>query len=143
MERGIQNVERHSLPGRADYEEEGGKRRCRILDAAEQLFARSGFDGVSLRQVAREADVDLALPSYHFKNKRGLFDAVLLRRAEQLNAWRLEALEECVNAAAPHAPKVEAVVSAFLKPMFCHEAVHEKGWRHYYELIACKPELMV
>ena len=33
----------------------------RILDAAERLFAESGYDGVSLREITRAAGVELAL----------------------------------------------------------------------------------
>jgi AcrR family transcriptional regulator len=35
-----------------------------ILDAAESLFARHGFHGVTIRQVAAEAGVDTALIHY-------------------------------------------------------------------------------
>jgi AcrR family transcriptional regulator len=56
-----------------------------ILDAAEGLFARHGFYGVTTRQVATEAGVDTALIHYYFGAKRELFDAVFLRRAEILN----------------------------------------------------------
>ncbi|MGH8309797.1 MAG: TetR family transcriptional regulator, partial [Steroidobacteraceae bacterium] len=38
----------------------------RILDAAEQLFARRGFHGVSVRDITSEAGVDVALVNYHF-----------------------------------------------------------------------------
>ena len=59
-----------------------------ILDAAEGLFARHGFYGVTTRQVAAEAGVDTALIHYYFGAKRELFDAVFLRRAEILNKER-------------------------------------------------------
>ena len=35
--------------------------KSQILDAAEKLFANTGYDGVSLRQITREAGVELAL----------------------------------------------------------------------------------
>ncbi|WP_202899452.1 TetR/AcrR family transcriptional regulator [Kordiimonas gwangyangensis] len=88
------------------------KRKDRILDAAEALFAKHGFDGVSMRMVADLAKVDLALASYHFGSKRGLFDAVLLRRAEVLNKTRLEALEKCQAEAGEGGPSVEAIIDA-------------------------------
>ena len=59
-----------------------------ILDAAEGLFARHGFYGVTTRQVAAEAGVDTALIHYYFGAKRELFDAVFVRRAEILNQAR-------------------------------------------------------
>lgn len=112
------------------------KRKDRILDAAEALFAKHGFDGVSMRMVADEAEVDLALSSYHFGNKRGLFDAVLLRRAEVLNDTRRAALKRCKAEAGPKGPEVEAIIDAFLEPMLAHGYQEDPGWRHYFELVA-------
>jgi AcrR family transcriptional regulator len=51
--------------------------RAQILAAARKLFAEHGFDGTTLRAVAREAGVDGALPSYHFGSKGDLFAAAL------------------------------------------------------------------
>ncbi|TNE62091.1 MAG: TetR/AcrR family transcriptional regulator [Alphaproteobacteria bacterium] len=110
-------------------------RKERILDAAEALFARHGFEGVSMRMVAERASVDLALASYHFGSKQGLFDAVLLRRAEVLNKARKAALEECQRTAGPNGPTVEAIIDAFLNPMLAHGYEDDEGWRHYFELI--------
>lgn len=112
------------------------KRKDRILDAAEALFAKHGFDGVSMRMVAEKAEVDLALASYHFGNKRGLFDAILLRRAGVLNQTRLEALEECQKEAGENSPTVEAIIDAYLKPLLAFGYEEDEGWRHYFELIA-------
>jgi AcrR family transcriptional regulator len=51
--------------------------REQILTAARRLFAEHGFEGTTLRAVAREAGVDGALPSYHFGSKGDLFAATL------------------------------------------------------------------
>ncbi|MFJ3958671.1 TetR family transcriptional regulator [Arthrobacter sp. NPDC090010] len=51
----------------------GGDTRERILSAARTLFAEHGFDGTSLRQVAREAGVDPALVHHFFEGKDELF----------------------------------------------------------------------
>lgn len=112
------------------------KRKDRILDSAEALFAKHGFDGVSMRMVAERAEVDLALASYHFGSKRGLFDAVLLRRAEVLNETRLAALEQCQAEAGEDGPTVEAIIDAFLKPMLAHGYQDDEGWLYYFELVA-------
>jgi TetR/AcrR family transcriptional regulator len=51
--------------------------RERILAAALVEFARHGFEGVSTRTVASRAGVQHPLLNYHFKNKEGLWRAVL------------------------------------------------------------------
>jgi AcrR family transcriptional regulator len=112
------------------------RRKDRILDAAEALFAKHGFEGVSMRMVADGAGVDLALASYHFGSKRGLFDAVLLRRAEVLNEARQEALEACQAEAGPEGPTVEAIIDAFLRPLLGCGLQEDEGWLHYFELVA-------
>jgi AcrR family transcriptional regulator/DNA-binding MarR family transcriptional regulator len=47
------------------------------LDAAAQEFAEKGFKGGSMRAVARECGIELALVQYHFKDKLTLWEAVL------------------------------------------------------------------
>ena len=49
-----------------------GGARVTILDAAEELFAQSGFDGVPVREVAKKAGVALSLVTYHFPSKTEL-----------------------------------------------------------------------
>ncbi|HLV72294.1 MAG TPA: TetR family transcriptional regulator [Vulgatibacteraceae bacterium] len=44
-----------------------------ILAAARALFAEKGYDGASLRAIARAADVDPALVHHYFGNKEGVF----------------------------------------------------------------------
>ncbi|QAY65755.1 TetR/AcrR family transcriptional regulator [Paenibacillus protaetiae] len=44
-----------------------------ILRAAKTLFTTRGYDGTSVRQICEEADVSLALVSYHFGGKEKLF----------------------------------------------------------------------
>jgi AcrR family transcriptional regulator len=51
--------------------------RARIQDAARTRFLADGYDGVTLRAVAAEAGVDVALVSYYFGNKPGLFGAAM------------------------------------------------------------------
>jgi AcrR family transcriptional regulator len=51
--------------------------RAAILAAAKVHFARSGFDGAYLRNIAAEAGADAALISRYFGGKDGLFEAAL------------------------------------------------------------------
>lgn len=110
--------------------------RERILDAAESLFARSGFEGVTVRQIMKKAGADVALAYYHFKSKRDLFDAVLLRRAKTLNELRLAALEEVEQRHRDDPPSVEEIIEAFTRPLL--EVLEEDPdeWRDYMALVA-------
>jgi AcrR family transcriptional regulator len=108
----------------------------RILDAAERLFARHGFYGISVRDITEEAGVDVALVSYHFGGKRELFAAVFQRRAELLNPERLAMLEEVRRAALPGVPTLEDIVNAFTYPLLERSARGGPGWKSYFALVA-------
>jgi AcrR family transcriptional regulator len=124
---------RKTTPARNGRERNGKER---ILDAAEQLFARHGFYGVSLREITQAARVDVALVGYHFGGKRELFTAVFERRAAPLNRERLELLEAVRRAALPGAPSLEAIVNAFTQPLLERAARGGAGWKSYFALIA-------
>ncbi len=49
----------------------------RILNAAVSLFAQKGFAAVGVREVAREAGVNIAMISYYFEGKVGILRAIL------------------------------------------------------------------
>ena len=51
-------------------------RKQDILLAAERLFAQRGYHAVSLRQIADEAGVPLALVGYYYGPKQDLFHAI-------------------------------------------------------------------
>ncbi len=59
-------------------------RRDTLLDVAEGLFARVGYDEVRMERVATGAEVSRALLYQHFPNKRELFAAVYRRAADRL-----------------------------------------------------------
>ncbi len=86
--------------------------KTRILDAAEKLFGKSGFDATSLRDITAEADVNLAAVNYHFQSKESLIDSVIARRIEPVNQKRLAMLES----ARPD-PNIEQILMAFLTPV--------------------------
>jgi AcrR family transcriptional regulator len=72
---------------------------------------------------------------YYFDTKRGLFDAVFLRRAQILNADRLRALDAYEREAATDMT-VEGVLSAFLRPVLEPSTHTGAGWRSYFALVA-------
>ncbi len=67
--------------------------RERILRAAECVFTEHGYEGASLRQITRQARVNLAAVNYHFSSKRELWLEVMQRRLAPLNAERVRLLE--------------------------------------------------
>ena len=62
---------------RRKAEDETGTARAEIVAAARREFTASGYDGVSLRAVARRAGVDAALVHHYFDTKADLFAATI------------------------------------------------------------------
>jgi AcrR family transcriptional regulator len=101
--------------------------RRRILDAAERLFAREGFEATSLRQITAAAHVNLAAVNYHFGSKDALIREVLARRIGPVNQERLARLAACEARAGERRPRVEEILRAFVEPVVELRADPEAG----------------
>lgn len=90
----------------------------KILNTAEHLFARDGFHLTSLRDITKEAGVNLAAVNYHFGSKEALLQSVLERRLLPLNQIRRERIEKVRDEALKRRqrPRVRDVMLAFLEP---------------------------
>jgi AcrR family transcriptional regulator len=88
----------------------------RILAEAERVFARFGYDGASMRQIAEAAGVPVALVSYHFESKDGLYRAVFYRRVPAIVEQRLAGLSIAMSEADLDR-RLELIVKALVMPM--------------------------
>ena len=87
--------------------------RERVLDAAERCFAELGFDAVSIRRIAREAEVTLGVVGFHGGTKQELFVTVLKRRVETLNAMRMARLDALKST---ERLTLETLIDAYVTP---------------------------
>jgi len=94
----------------------GGSARERILAEAERVFAASGYDGASMRQIAEAAEVPVALVSYHFGSKDGLYRAVFYRRVPAIVEQRVAGLAIAMSEADLER-RLELIVKALVMPM--------------------------
>ena len=123
-----------STVGRPRKDTKGPDAADRILDAAEDLFSKRGFDGVTIREVTELALVDSALVHYYFASKQGLFDAVLGRRAELVFAERMLAFDELDRAGGK--VRLEDAVRAFIQPLLARAETGDAGWKNYFRLLS-------
>ncbi|WP_443486845.1 TetR/AcrR family transcriptional regulator [Novosphingobium aerophilum] len=86
--------------------------RQRILQAAEPLFAKLGFAGVSMRAIAGAAGVHLGQLPYHFGTKETLYREIWENWISQVDAGTL-LLEKQPASDAPQKEQLRAVVRAF------------------------------
>ena len=82
-------------------ERNAGRTKAAILRAAEDLFARRGFDRTSLQQIGETAGVARSTPAYFFKTKQQLYDAVLKKALERGQAAIRPAFEAALTAPSP------------------------------------------
>jgi AcrR family transcriptional regulator len=106
-----------------------------ILDAAEYLFSKNGFYGVTLRHVAERVGIHTTLLHYYFEDKRNLFEAAFERRAGVTCRRRMEALERYEAAAGDH-PTVEGALHAFLDTDLDLYMEGGEPWMNYASFVA-------
>ncbi len=52
-----------------------------IMEVAERLFIQKGFDGTSIRDLSKEAGINVAMISYYFGSKENLLQAIVEQKA--------------------------------------------------------------
>jgi AcrR family transcriptional regulator len=98
---------------KVDQRREAGLRtRARLMDAALDLLAERGEDGVSLRDITSAADANVAAVSYHFGSLKALCDAAVEQALERY----LHAQQEAVGTLGPEST-LDALAAAFARPM--------------------------
>lgn len=60
--------------------------RAALIEAATPLFAAQGFEATRTREIADKARANVSAINYHFGSKMGLYQAVIKKQAEAMNA---------------------------------------------------------
>jgi TetR/AcrR family transcriptional regulator len=71
----------------------GSDTRNKILDVAEQAFARSGFAGAHLQHIAEQVGVQKTALYYYYPSKAALYEAVLVRMLEAFDQAASKAID--------------------------------------------------
>jgi AcrR family transcriptional regulator len=90
--------------------------RDRLLDEAEILFSSKGYNAVSIREITRAADCNLAAVNYHFDHKENLYIEVFRSRWQPRALRVFTFMKERLAAQETRSPAaaVEALAQAFL-----------------------------
>ena len=124
--------EKKPLRGRRSVEPRADRRQS-ILLAAEKLFAQRGYHAVTIRQIAQEAEVPLALVGYYYGPKQELFHAIFEHWNRTIEE-RLGALRQ-VAVDAPPDEALRRIIEAFTGPVLRLRASAEG---EYYALLVAR-----
>lgn len=91
----------------------------RLIEAAEDLFGRRGFNETSVRDIAAAADCNVASVNYYFGGKENLYLEIWRRRLAQMRDVRLASIEKVMSG--PDRPQLEDLLRShaisFLEPL--------------------------
>ncbi|MFT3720666.1 TetR family transcriptional regulator [Pseudorhodoferax sp.] len=108
-------------------------RRAAILLAAEKLFAQYGYHAVSIRQIAEEAKVPVALVSYYFGAKHELFHAIFEHWSPTIDERLVRLRAVPIDPADPRT--LPRIIEAFIEPVLELRASPEG---EYYALLVAR-----
>ncbi len=97
-----------------------------LIEVAERLFAEHGFEGTSVRLLASEANMNIAMISYYFGSKEKMMEAILDRRSA-LNRENFTKISEMPNASSWQ--KIEAVIDLYVDMMSGNRNFHKIMFR--------------
>jgi AcrR family transcriptional regulator len=111
---GEAGINKARAAARSQRRESDDRTRARILRTAERLFAAHGYNGVSMRDLAAAAQVNIASIGYHFDSKDGLLSEVYRRHCEPMIEERLRGLAAARKLRGK--TRVAAIIDAFIRP---------------------------
>ncbi len=126
--------------------------RAAFLTKGEQLFAKFGFEGVSLEKLAKEVGSNKTLVSYHFRSKKGLYAAVIASIISDVTEAISERLHRSDDPVEVFGNYIRALVFSFAdRPTFSSILMreyiggtmsnHEDAFRHIVKLFRLTEEL--
>src|SRR5437773_3093087 len=93
-----------------------------IINTAEKLFAETGFDGTSVRDIAQAADVNVAMISYYFGSKEKLMEAVF---EQKTNKIRIKVENLLQNDQLPVLEKVYVLIDDYVDKFISQQEFHK------------------
>lgn len=98
------------------------EKQIHILVTAEKLFAASGFEGTSVRELAKQAGINIAMVSYYFGSKEKLFESLVEYRTGYIRE-KLETLNR--DLAMDPLAKVELAIDIYVERIAAFPHFHK------------------
>lgn len=113
------------------------ERKAELLDVALRLFVERGFDAVSMRDIARAADVTPGLAYHYFDSKQNLFGQALDAYADACAEGPVRVLDD---PAMDFSAKTDALMRIVLSEEHLpyHEFFHKAGNRSFHDQLSAR-----
>jgi len=95
-------------------------KQIQILEVAEKLFAEKGFDGTSIRDISKEANINVAMVSYYFGSKEKLLETLILHKTSGLK----EQLENLIEENLEPVEKINKLVDLYINRLICNKGIY-------------------
>ncbi|WP_396192038.1 TetR/AcrR family transcriptional regulator [Flavobacterium sp.] len=96
-------------------------KQIEILNVAERLFAEEGFDGTSVRDIAKKANINVAMISYYFGSKEKLLEALVIHR---IGTMKLR-LENLLQEDSTPIEKIEKLVAYYINQINTNRSIYQ------------------
>ena len=97
------------------------EKQIEILNVAEQLFAVEGFDGTSVREIAKLANVNGAMISYYFGSKEKLLESLVIYR---ISGMKLK-IETLIQEDITPIEKIDRLVEFYIKRVYSNRCMYQ------------------
>jgi AcrR family transcriptional regulator len=92
-----------------------------ILEVAEQLIADNGFEGTSIRDISKVANINIAMISYYFGSKEKLLEALFEMRGKEVTL-RLENLIQDTTLSSIE--KIYSIIDSYVDKIVTQQCFH-------------------
>lgn len=96
-------------------------KQIEILQVAEKLFAEKGFDGTSVREIAKLASINIAMISYYFGSKEKLLESIVLHRIGNMGLRLENLLHEDISPIL----KIERIIEYYILQVNKNKHIHQ------------------
>lgn len=98
------------------------EKQIKILDVAEELIAKKGFEGTSVRDISSKANINVAMISYYFGSKEKML-AYLYQYRVQRTRESFSEFAQVINSGKPEM-QMKEVIKFIVNQMFKHNYFH-------------------
>ena len=95
-------------------------KQLQILQVAETLFAEKGFEGTSIRDISKEANINVAMVSYYFGSKEKLLEALILHKTSGLKEQLVHLIDENLEPL----EKINKLIALYIHRINCNRGIY-------------------